>query len=97
MRSSNLRAGDATAHASIASLTVKGLQGAASFINSNVSAWTLGTISIRAVQADNSDQPFGITGHSVGSYTRDGTRLPKPAGTLPFDSADDYVAQLSWV
>jgi 6-phosphogluconolactonase (cycloisomerase 2 family) len=78
---------------SVGSLTIKGIAGQAKgFLNSDVAAWTLGTISVKGVETTNG-QAFGIVGHSLVSYTRDGEKAPK--ASAPFVITDgQYVVQL---
>jgi 6-phosphogluconolactonase (cycloisomerase 2 family) len=80
---------------SIGSLTIKGIAGQTKtkgFLNSDVAAWTLGTISVKAVETTNAEV-FGIAGHSLVSYTRDGTKAPK--ALAPFVITDgQYIVQL---
>ena len=98
---STLSAGDlAGAYRKITSVTVKGLKTAptASFVNSKISAWTLGTVSVKGVQTVNGQVAFGIQGHTITSYTRDGRRfsIPRnPALPLVVDQAGDYAVQLA--
>ena len=100
MRDSSVTAGDmAAGHASIAGLTVKGLKGGGpAFINSHVSGWTLGTISVKAVQTVNAGHvpaAFGIQGHTITSYARDAKKYPsKGSPGFVVDQADDYTVQL---
>jgi hypothetical protein len=81
----------------IAGVTVRGIlrDPQCFFINSNISAYTLGTISIRAVQGDSSSQPFGITGHTVAVYSRDGHRTLNLAGARQFDPVGNYLVNLT--
>ena len=100
-RDSTLSAGNlAGACSKITGVTVKGIKAAptASFVNSKISAWTLGTVSVKGVQTVNGQVGFGIQGHTIASYTRDGRRfsIPKnPALPLVVDQADDYAVQLA--
>jgi 6-phosphogluconolactonase (cycloisomerase 2 family) len=78
---------------SIGSLTIRGIAGQAKgFLNSDVAAWTLGTISVRGVETTNG-QAFGIVGHSLVSYTRDGAKAPKASAPLVIMDGQ-YVVQL---
>jgi hypothetical protein len=83
--------------AKIAGVTVKGILRDPQhfFINSNISAYTLGTISIKAVQGDSSSQPFGISGHTVAIYSRDGKRTLNLAGAQQFDPVGNYLVDLT--
>ena len=80
---------------SLGSLTIKGIAGQTKWlINSDVVAWTLGTISVKGVQTINASHAFGIVGHSLTAYTRDGTRAAKKVAPAVVDHADDYWVQL---
>jgi len=100
MHDSRLTAGDmTTACTSIAGLAVKGLKGEPlAFINSNVSAWALGMIGLKCVQPNNTGHTpaaFGIKGHTVTGYTRDGKKYPsKGLPGLVIDHAGDYSVEL---
>jgi len=97
IRNSAITAGDNLTQTLLSRLTVKGIKGQSfSFINSTVSAWTLGTISVKGVQADNGNQAHGITGHRITtSYTRDGKRLAGPAvGPRVVEQVDDFLVEL---
>lgn len=63
---------DFASYLAIDRLVVKGFRDgqANAFVNSNVFAWTLGTISLKNVQPLNDWTPFGVVGHSIASYTR---------------------------
>lgn len=78
---------------SIGTLTIKGVASQTKwFLNSDVAAWALGTISVKGVQTANG-QAFGIVGHSLVSYTRDGVKAPK--ALAPFVITDgQYTVQL---
>jgi hypothetical protein len=93
MHDSTIQAGTAK----IAGVTVKGILNAPQyfFINSSISAYTLGTISIKAVQGDSSSQPFGISGHTVAVYSRDGKRTLNLAGARQFDPVGHYLVDLT--
>jgi hypothetical protein len=79
---------------SIKSLTVKGMVGQAKcFINTDVAAWTLGAVSVKGVETTNG-HAFGIVGHSLTSYTLDGTRKPKALAPAVVDHAGDYWVEL---
>lgn len=79
---------------SIKSLTVKGMAGQAKcFINTDVAAWTLGAVSVRGVETTNG-HAFGIVGHSLTSYTLDGTRKPKALAPAVVDHTGDYWVEL---
>jgi hypothetical protein len=81
---------------SIASLTVRGVKGQTyAFVNSNVSAYALGRISVRGVDPVSPGHvTFGITGHTMTSYSRDGKAKAKIQPGI-VDQLDHYVVQLS--
>jgi len=100
IQDSTLAVGDLAARfKQVTNLTVKGIKGAAaSFINSNVSAYLLSTVSVTGVQTVNSDHlpaAFGIQGHTITSYTRDAKKYPsKGSPGFVVDQADDYLVAL---
>jgi hypothetical protein len=100
MQDSTLAAGDLVGvQKKVATLTVKGIKGAAaSVINSNVAAWTLGTVSLVGVQTVNAGHlpaAFGIQGHTITSYVRDARKYPsKGSPGFVIDQADDYTVAL---
>ena len=96
IRDSTISAGAPGIHTSLTGLTVSGIKGAAyAFMNSNVSAWTLGSVSLKAVQtANESLVTFGITAHTLASYVRDGKRAPKAAAPATVDICDNFLVQL---
>jgi hypothetical protein len=56
------------------SVTIKGFKDASkapivSFINSNIAAWQIKSISIAYVEGDNGGTAFGIAAHSIGKLT----------------------------
>ncbi len=61
-------AGDFSNSANIAALTVKG-KGSASFIDSDVAAFSLGKLSLGVVRLANAGVPFGIAGNIIASLT----------------------------
>jgi 6-phosphogluconolactonase (cycloisomerase 2 family) len=78
---------------SIGSLRIRGIAGQAKgFLNSDVAAWALGTISVKGVETTNG-QAFGIVGHSLVSYTRDGAKAPKASAPLVIMDGQ-YIVQL---
>jgi len=99
VENSTVTAGDLAAqHRSIGGFSVKGLTGVANaFINSNVQAYTLGTIVIKTVKTNNGLTKFGVKGHYVASYVRDAqkakTKVTGPQGP-PIDAAGDYLMDL---
>jgi hypothetical protein len=50
-------------------VTVKGVGGAPSFVNSNIAARTVGKLSLGAIQAGNGGVPFGVAGDTIASVT----------------------------
>jgi hypothetical protein len=104
IRDSRIQAGDASVHTSLGGLIVRGIKGQTySFINSNISAWTMGTVPLRDVLTDNAGhtpQAFGVQAHTVATYSRyegkavakKGSKLTGPAPT--FDPVGDYSVQL---
>jgi hypothetical protein len=99
VENSTVTAGDLAAqHRSIGGFSAKGLTGVANaFINSNVQAYTLGTIVIKTVKTDNGLTTFGVKGHYVASYVRDAqkakTKVTGPQDP-PIDAAGDYLMDL---
>jgi hypothetical protein len=80
IRSSTIMAGDMGASkTSINRLTVTGIKGQKYvFVNSNVAAYTLGRMSVKGVDpVGTPGETFGITGHTMTSYSRDGKPKPK--------------------
>jgi uncharacterized protein YkwD len=71
----------------IAGFTLKGIVGQAFlFIDSNVAAWTMGKVTIAAVQTDNSalsGDDFGVAGHAIATYKRDALSWSKVATATP--------------
>jgi hypothetical protein len=91
-------AGDLTVQqTSIAGFSVKGLKGQDfTFINSNVQAYRLGAVVVKAVDGDNGGPIFGFKGHAITSYTRDGVKYSKLGTTAAEDKVDpDYRLDLS--
>jgi hypothetical protein len=94
---------DVTRHKSIAGFSVKGIKGKEkdiAFINSNVQAWTLDAVVLKAVDGNNAANghaKFGVKAHYIGSYTRDTIKLAKIGpGTDSEDAVDpDYRLDLS--
>jgi len=89
-------AGDLTVQrTSIAGFSVKGIKGQDfAFINSNVQAWTLGTVAVLGVKTDNGQASFGVKGHHVDSYVRGATKLGKTDGPQTPDTEVDYLLDL---
>lgn len=77
----------------IESITIKGLGGGNSFIDSNVAAAVIGKIVVEGVNGDNEGEAFGFVADKVKKYTRVGeislSNLDEP-GTEPPDSEGDY-------
>jgi hypothetical protein len=104
IRDSRIQAGDASVHTSLGGLIVRGIKGQTySFINSNISAWTVGTVTLRDVLTDNAGhapQAFGVQAHTVATYSRyEGTAVVKKGSKLTgpapaFDPVGDYSVQL---
>ena len=92
MRDSTIQAGASK----IAGVTVRGILRDPQFffINSNISADTLGTISVYHVQGDSSADPFGISGHTVAVYSRDGHRTLNLTGAQQYDPVGNYLVDL---
>jgi photosystem II stability/assembly factor-like uncharacterized protein len=82
----------------LGTFTVKGISKApASFINSTVAAWRLGTVALKGVQVDNSANggtDFGVAGHTLATYTRDKTTIKNLTGPQIVQQATDFVVQL---
>jgi hypothetical protein len=56
--------------ASIASVTVRGITGAAaSFVNTNLVSWNIGTLKLNKIQVGNGGTPFGVAANSIKSYS----------------------------
>jgi len=97
IRDSTIQAGDMDDNrTSIGSLTVRDVKGQTyAFVNSNVSAYALGRISVRGVDPVSPGHvTFGITGHTMTSYSRDGKATAKIQPGI-VDQLDHYVVQLS--
>ena len=89
-------AADFAADYSIGSVSVKGFTGVAfTYINSNIAASALGTVSIRNVQPDNAGTAFGIAAQDIRSLTwRQDTasyRWPTPWPWIGF--TQDFVVE----
>jgi hypothetical protein len=99
VRDSLIQAGDAGVHTSLGGLTVQGIKGQTySFINSNVSAWTMGTVSLKGVKTVNTGNTpagFGVTGHKITPYSRDGQRFTGTVGPKVVEGVDDYLVELA--
>ena len=110
MRDSTIQVGsvvvaDVANHKTLGGLTVGGITGQAApfFINSNVSAWTMGTVTLRDVltaNAGHTPQAFGVQAHTVATYSRyAGKAVAKKESNLTgqaptFDPVGDYSVQL---
>jgi hypothetical protein len=110
MRDSTIQVGsvvvaDVANHKTLGGLTVGGITGQAApfFINSNVSAWTMGTVTLRDVltaNAGHTPQAFGVQAHTVATYSRyEGKAVAKKGSKLTgqapaFDPVGDYSVQL---
>jgi hypothetical protein len=103
MRDATISTGDVGTHTLLSTLTISGIKGETyAFHNSNVSAWAVGTLTLRDVQTNNAGhtpQAFGVQAHSVATYTRyagktvakRGSKLTGPAAA--FDPVGDYSVQ----
>ncbi|MCX5671203.1 MAG: S8 family serine peptidase, partial [Planctomycetota bacterium] len=74
LRSSTITAGDLggtpATQMALGSLTVKGIAGETDLVlGSSISAWTLGTVTLRDVNPANGGTVFGVKGHTLASYT----------------------------
>ena len=110
MRDSTIQVGsvvvaDVANHKTLGGLTVGGITGQAApfFINSNVSAWTMGTVTLRDVltaNAGHTPQAFSVQAHTVATYSRYAGKAvakkeSKLTGQAPtFDPVGDYSVQL---
>jgi hypothetical protein len=75
LRSSTITAGDLgvtpATRMALGSLTVKGIVGETDLLlGSSISAWNLGTVTLRDVNMSNGGTAFGVKGHTLASYTR---------------------------
>ncbi|MDD4891433.1 MAG: hypothetical protein PHU85_16050 [Phycisphaerae bacterium] len=94
--------GTFTSQLTIASLTVKGMGGADSYINSDIAAFNMGKIVVANVRPINGGTEFGVVAHSIASYTRTFLRATQfratnLLGTVPVvvdTVAPDYVCRL---
>ncbi len=87
---------DFTAERTIASFTIKGIVGVTDlFIDSQIAAQNLGTISVKGVDTDSGAGDFGFVAEAIKSYNRlggaKGTMLEGPGVT---DSEDSYLVRL---
>ncbi len=68
---------DLAPQASLTRLSISGRamdQDGHSFVNSNIAAYAMGTISLRNAQTDNPGEPFGLAAHSIRTFNyRDAT------------------------
>jgi hypothetical protein len=104
MRHAVIRVGDTSTPMLLDTLTINGIRGETyACHNFNVSAWAVGTVTLRDVLTDNAGhtpQAFGVQAHTVARYTRyegkavaqKGSKLTGPAPT--FDPVGDYSVQL---
>lgn len=85
-------------NAAIKSLTVKGIKNdpAAGFVNSLIAAATVGTVSLKTVQTDNSQTPFGVaTDTLIKSFTFDGGPSLKNVTTVGDTTLeDDFILRV---
>jgi hypothetical protein len=98
--------GPAAWRAGIGTLEIKGVSDTKVtnwLVASTIQAWTLGTVTLRNVLPANTGQAFGVTGHSLKTYTRytAGTVVKKltnlsGAMTDPVDADKDFAVSLPW-
>jgi hypothetical protein len=96
--------GPAAGHAGIGTLEIKGVADTRVpdwLVASTIQAWTLGTVTLRNVQPANAGTPLGITGHSLGAYTRyEAGTVIKTLSNLsgpkadPVDADEDFAVSL---
>jgi len=106
MRSSTIIAGDLAGtpatQMALASLTVKGIAGETDLVlGSSISAWNLGTVTLRDVNMSNGSTAFGVKGRTLASYTRYvgktvAKKLSNVVGprALPVDGDTDFSVTL---
>jgi hypothetical protein len=106
LRSSTVIAGDLTGtlatQMALGSLAVKGIAAETALVlGSSISAWNLGTVTLRDVKMSNGSTAFGVTGHTLGTYTRyAGKTIAKKATNLtgllaaPVDADTDFSVTL---
>ena len=80
----------------IASFTIKGIAGVTDlFIDSQIAAQNIGTISVKGVDTDSGTGDFGFVADAIKSYNRlggaKGSKLEEPGAV---DRTDDYLVQL---
>jgi len=98
--------GPAAGRAGIGTLEIKGVADTRVqdwLVASTIQAWTLGTVTLRNVQPANTGKPLGITGHSLGAYTRyEADKVIKTLSNLsgpktdPVDADEDFAVSLPW-
>jgi len=78
-------AGDFVGPGSISRVMVRGAHGMDSFVNSNIAAATLGSLSLNRVMLGNGGVDFGVAGESIGQvrFRVDGTSFRFPADAPP--------------
>jgi len=79
-------------HAGIASVTIKGITGAAaSYVNTDLAAWNMGTLKLNQLQAANAGTAFGVAADTIKSYTAQIGAKPytwtPTAGVWPSDTS----------
>jgi len=106
LRSSTIAAGDLAGtpatQMALGSLTVKGIAGQTDLVQaSSLSAWKLGTVTLRDVKMSNGSTAFGVSGRTLATYTRYvGKTVAKKASKLsgplpmPVDSDTDFAVTL---
>ena len=87
---------DFTDERTIANFTIKGIAGITDlFIDSQIAAQNIGTISVKGVDTDSGTGDFGFVADAIKSYNRlGGAKGAKLEGPGVTDRADDYLVQL---
>ena len=87
---------DFTDERTIANFTIKGITGITDlFIDSQIAAQNIGTISVKGVDTDSGTGDFGFVADAIKSYNRlGGAKGAKLEGPGVTDRADDYLVQL---
>lgn len=106
LRSSTITAGDLAGtpatQMALGSLTVKGIAGQTDLVlGSSLSAWKLGTVTLRDVKMSNGSTAFGVSGRTLATYARyvgktvvkKASKLSGPLAT-PVDSDTDFAVTL---
>lgn len=87
-----LVASDFSAQAAIASVNIHRAKSGSSDVNSNIAAYTLGSVSVGNAQLANSGQPFGVAAHTVKSFTAVNPATAKPFTLTKLTSAAAVTA-----